>query len=103
VVCVWGAPEIANPKPTFFRISRILRIFEIQSRPVSRIHVPSHLHATFDPFLTIRPAILTPFLCDEWYTNNQQGRGLMMDILYLGITVLFFAISGWLLLGIDRL
>jgi len=26
-----------------------------------------------------------------------------MDLLYLGITVLFFAISGWLLDSLDRL
>ncbi len=35
--------------------------------------------------------------------NSQQGRGLTMDFLYLGITVLFFAISWWLLHSLDRL
>jgi len=35
--------------------------------------------------------------------SSQQGRRLTMDVLYLGITVLFFAISGWLLYSLDRL
>jgi fucose 4-O-acetylase-like acetyltransferase len=35
--------------------------------------------------------------------SNQEGRGLTMDFLYLGIIVLFFAISGWLLYSLDRL
>jgi len=35
--------------------------------------------------------------------SNQQDRRLTMDVLYLGITVLFFAISGWLLYSLDRL
>jgi hypothetical protein len=34
---------------------------------------------------------------------NQEGKGRTMDILYLGITVLFFAISGWLLYSLNRL
>jgi hypothetical protein len=35
--------------------------------------------------------------------SNQQDWRLVMDVLYLGITVLFFAISGWLLYRLDRL
>ena len=35
--------------------------------------------------------------------SNQESRRLTMDFLYLGITVLFFAISGWLVHRLDRL
>lgn len=59
----------------------------------------------FDPFLIISERLFTPFLHLHWYifrsiTITRKGK---MDILYLAITLLFFAISVWLLDGLDRL
>jgi hypothetical protein len=55
-----------------------------------------------------------PSLCGELYALHSGGRRTTlqrieyassddMDLIFIGIIVLFFAISGWLVLSLDKL
>jgi hypothetical protein len=44
-----------------------------------------------------------PFLCGGEYIRSSTLREDDMDLLFVGVIILFFAASWWLLLSLDKL